>query len=95
MQLLATVLEFDPHLTVNTQQTPKPAAQFPSAEAPEPDLAAHSVAVMHVPFSVGSVDGVHVSCCKFGQQPLQLVDIEYTEARQTNTLAQVIENVSE
>ena len=55
----------DPHLTVNTQQTPKPAAQFPSAEAPEPDLAAHSVAVMHVPFSVGSVDGVHVSCCKF------------------------------
>ena len=87
MQLLATVLEFDPHLTVKTQQTPKPAAQFPSAEAPEPDLAAHSVAVMHVPFSVGSVDGVHVSCCKFGQQPLQLVDIEYTEARQTNTLA--------
>ena len=50
-----------------TQQTPKPAAQFPSAEAPEPDLAAHSVAVMHVPFSVGSVDGVHVSCCKFSQ----------------------------
>ena len=67
MQLLATVLELDPHLTVNTQQTPKPAAQFPSAEAPEPDLAAHSVAVMHVPFSVGSVDGVHVSCCKFSQ----------------------------
>ena len=67
MQLLATVLELDPHLTVKTQQTPKPAAQFPSAEAPEPDLAAHSVAVMHVPFSVGSVDGVHVSCCKFSQ----------------------------
>ena len=68
MQLLATVFEFDPHLTVKTQQTPKPAAQFPSAEAPEPDLAAHSVAVMHVPLSVGSVDGVHVSCCKFNNR---------------------------
>ena len=60
---MATVLELLPHLTVKTQQTPKPEAQFPSAVAPEPDLAAHSVAVMHVPFSVGSVEGVHVSCC--------------------------------
>ena len=39
-----------------------PAAQLPSAEAPEDDLPSHSDAVMHVPFRVGSVDGVHVSC---------------------------------
>ena len=67
MQLLATVLELLPHLTVKTQQTPKPAAQLPSAVAPADDLAVHSVAVMHVPFSVGSVDGVHVSCCGGGK----------------------------
>ena len=57
------MLALEPHLTVKTQQTPNPEAQLPSADAPELDLPAHSVAVMQVPFSVGSVEGVQVSCC--------------------------------
>ena len=45
---------------VNMQQTPNPAAQFPSEVPP---LSSHSLVVMQVPLMVVSDSVVHCSCC--------------------------------
>ncbi len=58
MQFWLTVVVV-PHTAVNIQQTPKPAAQLPSAE---PLLSLHSVSVMQVPIMVASDAVVQASC---------------------------------
>ncbi len=50
-----------PQVAVNMQQTPNPAAQFPSTL---PLLSSHSSEVMQVPNMVLSEEPVHCSCCK-------------------------------